>query len=319
MKNVAAEQIFRKVVPNKVTECSLANARGEICIRDKALEEISKVHGIGLTDPAQILVEAKKKTGCVTQKCVLEKTLQVSRNSAPETAKSFHVDVKRHGPTDSHFLSNSHVDNILQQWQALVEGFFAYNFNMLNYAKYSWRNNAVNNNPDTLATVNLTDLVGSKGFTTAGCIINSDVYQGPGKHWMSLVVDARGPKRWTVEFFNSSGNSPAPEWVNWLVKSRGQLEEISKGIPVEIVNVIGLRQQYSKSECGVYSLFYIWGRLRGVPPEVFLKTHIPDRYMFEFRQHLYADRADRLPEAEFNWDDYQKKTRIEWEERHHDR
>lgn len=314
----SAEKIFRKVTP-ALTECALGTATDGICIRDSALKKVAKTHKITSTDRALILEGAMTSTGCSTQKCVLEKTIKGTHDDPTELLDSLREDVKVTGPTNSKLLSNVHIDNTLRQWSAHIPEFFAYNFNMLDYARHSWRHGAVQDSPDTLATVNLAEVFAGK-HKAAGCIINSDTYHGPGKHWMALFVDARGRDRWTVEFFNSSGNSPAPEWVNWLVKTRGQLEELSRdsGIPVEIVNVIGLRQQYSKSECGVYSLYYVWARLQGIPPETFKRVHIPDKYMFEFRQHLFVESSD-TPVKEFDWAEYQKRTPIVWEKQHHDR
>lgn len=314
-----AEELVRGVMPEKISECSLASGKTKTCIRESALKDLSAIFNVSFKNPEQVVEDTKKATGCKTQKCVLTKAVESSK-ATPEIKASLAEDVKHKGPTDSQFLSNVNVDGILKQWSKFIPGMYPYNFNMLNYAKYSWRNNRVFESPDTLATVCLRELVCERGYTTAGCIINSDIYQNAGKHWMALFVDTRGKDRWTVEFFNSSGNSPAPEWVNWLVKSRGQLETVVSRRPprVEIVTATGLRQQYSKSECGLYSLFYIWARLCGVSAEHFKKIQIPDRYMFELRHHLFVDSPDKVPQP-FDWGAYQKMTPIGWESQHHDR
>jgi hypothetical protein len=124
---------------------------------------------------------------------------------------------------------------------------------------------------------------------------------------MALFADARNSDRWTVEFFNSSGNAPAPEWVSWLVKTKAGMELIldreKKKIPVEIMKVSSIRHQQSRSECGLYSLFYIWARLHNIPPEYFMENPIPDQLMFEFRQHLFED-PKRKTVKKFDWTAY---------------
>ncbi len=327
-----ATKIFREAVGDVVTECSLA-ARGEgnTCAPTQVISIALK------SVKAKDLSEAKKKTGCDNEKCVIASVAKMAAGeNVIEISKSLSTDYKISGPTTDKLLSNTNIDNILAQWSRAIPGFFAYNFNMIDYAKYSWRNSSVSNSPDTLATINLQDIICtdcnpaqlSQGvvspgvpltnpkYNTAGCVINSDSYQNSGKHWMALFVDTRGTN-WSVEFFNSSGNSPAPEWVNWLSKSRSQLESLaeSRQIPAKVTIglAVGLRQQNSKSECGVYSLFYIWARLAGIPYETFKKVRIPDKYMFEFRQHLYTGEIAVDDSGKFNWAEYQQRVPISWE------
>ena len=167
---------------------------------------------------------------------------------------------------------------------------------------------------DTLATVDCEELY-KLGFKTMACVINSDTYSGRGKHWMALFGDMRG-STWTVEFFNSSGNPPQKEFYNWLVKAHGQLSNINKS--VEIVKATSLCHQQSKTECGVYSLYYIWARLNGIPHTFFKFNEIPDIIMFEFRQHLFFDtRSNKMPELskskKFNIKEYVKDVQTTWE------
>jgi catalase len=134
---------------------------------------------------------------------------------------------------------------------------------------------------------------------------------------MVLFADVR-ETRYTVEFFNSSGNSPDAEWVNWMVKTKAGIENlIEKGVlpkkDVEILKVSNIRHQKSKSECGLYALFYIWMRLNGVPPEYFATTPVPDQHMFEFRQHLFNDRKRQPSIKKFHWETYRGQVNIKWE------
>jgi hypothetical protein len=134
----------------------------------------------------------------------------------------------------------------------------------------------------------------------------------------------------TVEFFNSSGNQPQPEYAKWLDKVRDELSNLD-GVNPTIIKVCKWRHQHSRSECGVYALFYIYARLRGVPPSFFQDAPVPDQYMFEFRRHLYAHSAafsDRAVSSstvtqigkastdltDWSWDDFVEKNSTEWDE-----
>lgn len=308
-----------ELIPEAVSECALYlnKSSGDTCMSSDAVQAVGSA--LGLIGDSRVVIEAaKEKLDCDNERCVLGKMIPVLGEDKVRHEINTFLKVK--GPTDSKLLSNVHIDSTLKQWTAMAKDFYPYNFNMLNYASYAYDNGYILNHPDTLATVLFVDLyngeLNGKKYRCAGCVINSDSYQGSGKHWMALFADSRGGDRWTVEFFNSSGNAPAPEWVSWLVKTRSGMESIlereKKKIPVEIMKVSDIRHQQSKSECGLYSLFYIWARLHGIPPEYFMSNPIPDQLMFEFRHHLFDD-PKRKNVRKFNWNEYKNQVNVEWE------
>jgi len=310
-ESVEKDKIVSQLVKDNISECAvyLNRAPGEPCIAPETTKKIGAALGI-TGSPAEIVNSSKQKLSCDSERCLLGQLERVIGRDRAEYEKKVHLKIE--GPTDSSLLSNKNIDGVMFQWSIAFPEFYAYNFNMKNYASYSWRNGRVNDSPDTLATISFTDLYAA-GKRCAGCIINSDVYQGDGKHWMCLFADARNPSKYTVEFFNSSGNAPAPEWVNWLIKTKNQMEGLSpKPTEVEIIKVTNIRHQQSKSECGLYSLFYIWARLNNIPTDYFMNNIIQDQTMFEFRQHLFDDKT-RKSLKKFNWDEYKKTTDIEWE------
>lgn len=293
------------VMPAQISECSLtASGNGQSsCLGGDDAAAVARA--VGAVD----MTAAREATGCTSEKCVVAA-------AAPKLGRSVaHGLITRNykieGPTDSTLLSNVNIDTILQQWTAQWPDFFAYNFNMLNYAQYNYQNGYVEDKPDTLATINVGELY-KKGFRTAACVINSDKYQGGGIHWMCLFADMRDAGTATVEFFNSAGGCAAPEWYNWLAKAKSELEDA--GIKtVRIINCGKVVHQDSMSECGVYSLFYIWSRLNGMAAADFQRAKIPDRYMFEFRQHLFAGPKAVDDNGKFNWEAYKATTKIEWQ------
>lgn len=315
IKPAEKDNTIKSLMRDNISECAifLEKGPGQPCSSDEVMAEVGKSLNVSGTSD-NILSAAKSKLGCNTEKCVLEKMAGTLGHD--KVRREILKYLKVAGPTSSSLLSNVHIDNTLQQWGSNFTGFYPYNFNMRNYASYSYRNSRVLSTPDTLATVQFDDLyLGASKYTHCGCVINSDVYQGDGKHWMALFADARGA-RWTVEFFNSSGNSPAPEWVSWMEKTKIQMERAAektcKSVTVATVKVTSLRHQESKSECGLYSLFYIWARIHEIPLEYFMSNYIPDQLMFEFRQHLFDD-PTRPVMKKFDWAEYTKITNIKWE------
>lgn len=304
------DKIVAKLIPEKPSECAIWLQTAPVCSSDKAVALVGRAVGTDGT-PEEIMAAAKTKLTCDTEKCVLTKAGIDAQLVRGELALRF----KRDGPLSPALLSNVDIDNIMQQYSAAFPKFFPYNFNMRDYAKFSFKSGKVLHEPDSLATVQFESLY-RRGIRCCGCIINSDVYAGPGKHWMALFADARGPK-WTVEFFNSSGNPPVAEWINWMEKTRGQMEAVIREEKLsvadpKIVKVSSMRHQDSKSECGVYSLFYIWARLNDVSHEYFGSTRVYDQHMFEFRRHLFEDSMDQS-RGPFVWKEYTAKYETKWE------
>ena len=309
MGAITKDSIVGKLIPDNITECSLCVGDREVCISDPVVKKISVVMGSN-GSAVEIMDDAKKKLNCDGEKCVLKK---LSSNLGHDTVKrEISLYLKVDGVTDNTLLSNVHIDNTMLQWSNHYSTFYPWNFNMLNYASYSFSHGRVLNQPDTLATINFADICedGAK-YNCGGCVINSDVYQGGGTHWMSLFVDIRTPP-WTVEFFNSSGNSPAPEWVNWMEKTKLGLQSRPNAPTVVAMKSSSMHHQKSRSECGLYSLFYIWARINKIPVEYFAKNRISDELMFEFRHHLFDD-PNRKKIKSFDWAEYSKSVNIKWE------
>ncbi len=288
-------------VPETISECSIVAGDGPTCMDADASAKITTALGVTTID------EAKTAVGCDSERCLVERAAQQigHKNARAIIGRYFKID----GPTDASLLSNVNIDTTLEQWAEKFRDFYPYNFNMKNYTKYHYENGRVEDGPDTLATVNVGELY-RKGVRTAACVINTDVYQGNGEHWMCLFVDMREPGKATVEFFNSAGGCPQVAWQNWLVKTKEELE--AAGIAdVQICGCSKIIHQSSMSECGVYSLYYIWSRLNGVTWRELSSVKIPDKLMFEFRQHLFTNPI--IDGGKFDWDKYQKRVRIKWQ------
>lgn len=295
------------MIPSTVSNCSLCSTDKNVCITHNTIKTIASE-----LKSAASIEGIRSATGCADDTCVI-KTAATRGIITKNTAAREMANLKISGPTDAGLLSNVNIDTILQQWMILFEGqFFAYNFNMLNYMDYSFKNGMTYDTPDTLATILWDDLY-DKGYKCCACVINTDVYQGGGKHWMALFADWRTPT-WSVEFFNSSGNAPAPEWIAWMEKTKAQMNIRMKGAAnVVTVRASSMKHQKSKSECGLYSLFYIWARLNGVSYEYFKTTLVSDELMFEFRQHLFKNPKGVDETGKFNWTKYKSLVNIRWE------
>lgn len=322
-RSVEKDEVVSKIIPPVVTPCSLISPQAQLgastCMSPQTVEKISVLLGIdqaeedtvGGGNDVHAVEKAKEILGCGTEVCVLRRLEGKLGRSLVE--REIRANLKVEGPTGTGLLTNVNIDAVMSQWALKYRTFFAYNFNMRNYKQYSFRNGEVLNAPDTLATVDWSDLIaGSPAWETGACVANTDVYQNMGKHWIALFVDLRGKDHASVEFFNSSGNSPQPEYLDWLIKTKLQVE--STGRNAKIIKCCSIRHQHSMTECGVYSLFYIYARLNGVPAEYFMERPVPDQLMFEFRQHLFTDGNEGSNSTYvFSWDSFAKKVPVKWE------
>lgn len=300
------------LIPDKVSECSLVRegSKGGTCLSDKAVEYLTKKAGVNVThlsdEDAMKLIH--ERYGTHSDRGLLTKL-------PDDLAIAEQINLKIPGPKGTELLSNTDIDGIMKQWEAAFDGFFAYNFNMLDYTEFSFRDGRVRATADTLATIDPAELMGK--YDCAACIINSDVYRGHGKHWMAIFVDNRGPHP-TAEFFNSSGRAPVPEWLSYLERAQRGVDAAnsmkatrSTKSKCAIINN-QLVQQHSMTECGLYSLFYVWSRLNNMPYGYFDKEQVFDQLMIEFRAHLF-DGYVTDPDGRWSFDDFKKSNHVKWD------
>lgn len=58
-------------------------------------------------------------------------------------------------------------------------------------------------------------------------------------------------------------------------------------------------------------MFYIWARLNHTPADYFIHNVVPDQFMFEFRQHLFAKPDDDV--KPFDFEKFSRDVKIKWD------
>ena len=134
---------------------------------------------------------------------------------------------------------------------------------------------------EELCSFNLAKQIAQKK-TKIGIIFNTDTHDKGGEHWISMFINI---KKGRIFYFDSVGKSAPPEvhaFVGRIVKQGSELTTPIKFLfdqnhPVE--------HQYSQTECGIYSLYFIVHMLEDKITEHYLKTHIiKDDYVHQFRR-----------------------------------
>tara|TARA_Y100000782_G_scaffold115602_2_gene161354 strand:+ start:12856 stop:13773 length:918 start_codon:yes stop_codon:yes gene_type:complete len=113
--------------------------------------------------------------------------------------------------------------------------------------------------------------------TKIGVIFNLDPHYKSGSHWVSLFINI---KKQEIYYFDSNG-IPPPKQIDKLMDT---IIEQASDIGLKFKKMINNKQhQYSDTECGMYSLYFIINMLKGKNFQTFIKTRVPDSKMVEFR------------------------------------
>lgn len=279
---------------------------GAPCSSDKVLvviEEFAK--SAQLTDdvdpPSGVLPDsedvrtAAAVLGCTSESCIINHPTfrdfaEKWGVASQELTRELELRYKAPGPRNSfELLSNNHIDSTLRRWARVYPDFFPCTFAMMDFDKNGDRFGTIDllSVIDGRESVNLGPGIGMvvRAATTFGCVLNTDVSTGGGKHWVAAFVDCRpSNKKWTVEYFNSAGNPPPRPVTGWMERTRARLQQRH---PTTTVAVTTVDHQESQTECGLYALYYIRCRLTGTPHQFFFDNVIPDAAMTEFRRHVF--------------------------------
>jgi hypothetical protein len=114
---------------------------------------------------------------------------------------------------------------------------------------------------------------GSGGYERVALVVNTDTSDGPGIHWVAVFVDN---KTKTLEIFDSTGTRVNDCIFRLLLRSWPRTEYVY----TENKTV----HQLGKTECGVYSLYYIVSRLCGLPSKELYTTVIRDDEISKLRR-----------------------------------
>lgn len=236
-----------------------------ICSNQETLQAIADKVEVHTKSGPAIVNAAKKATGCNSELCVVRKLV----DNADDVIKRHW---KPHGPRGMSWLSNVHIDNVLEWWED-EHDFVHIPFACIDFMKTG----------EPLARMSIPTLASKR--KPAACVINTDVRSGTGKHWFCLFINPVTPDHVEIEYFNSSGNNPMVEILEYITECKRSSEP--HGIDVALVVASTMRHQYSDSECGPYSLYYLWSRLKGIDHDVFGRRHIKDSEMTRFRSAVF--------------------------------
>ena len=119
-----------------------------------------------------------------------------------------------------------------------------------------------------------------EGKTKIGIIFNLDPHHKPGSHWVAMFINT---KKREIYYLDSYGEKIPRQINKFANKVKKQSLKIGNKKEYKLIEN-KRRHQFSESECGMYSLYFIIQMLKGYPFSKFLKKRIKDKYMIKLRK-----------------------------------
>jgi hypothetical protein len=120
----------------------------------------------------------------------------------------------------------------------------------------------------------------NEGKQKTGIIFNLDAHNKPGSHWVGMFIDS---KRREIYYLDSYGEKIPKQIKKFATKVQKQSLNIGNKKEYKLLEN-KRRHQFSESECGMYSLYFIIKMLKGTTFKKFTSKRIKDSYMTTLRR-----------------------------------
>ena len=120
-----------------------------------------------------------------------------------------------------------------------------------------------------------------KGIRGIGFIFNLDPHFKGGSHWVGMYINLHSLDKPLVGYSDSYGFKP-PRLVARLMKA------LRLQAPKATLAYNARRFQRSDTECGMYSMYFLFCMLSGISFKLFVKRRVPDLFMLNLRKVLFS-------------------------------
>jgi hypothetical protein len=273
LPNLPAE--IQKEVGDLSSQCF-----AEGCVKDAhATNALAKAHGVQPEATPAATVAAVTTKLVTSGTCTREDQTCVWKTAIAKTADPIFEEVlqlyfKPPGPQAEEWLSNMEIDKILSTLQALHPEFHHVPYQM----------------DDTLKDVE--PMILGEG-ESMGVVVNTDRSSGRGIHWYAFFACRRNSE-FELSYFNSAGTQLQDAPSKWFhdyyasVLSRKAELGLRKVCMRKSSDVTTKSLQDNSHSCGVWSIFYIWMRILGVPHSWFIPSNVTDETMQFMRKRFFA-------------------------------
>ena len=228
--------------------------------------------------------ELAKELGCKkdNSRCIIERSLLSHKEKKALLNAYFRPKMPDEWKKNPQmWLSSDDISNVMQQYEKAYPEFRFLGVVPIDFSApdpYSPGPKKCMNNQ--FCEVNLAEEK-SKGRRILGAVFNLDPHYKSGSHWIALAIDLQ---RNCVYYFDSYGIAPPNQiarFMRYLTLQEPRLKLQSNG----------RRFQYSDTECGMYSMYFIIRMIAGESFKKFCKNPIHDKWMIEFRNTLFDNNS----------------------------
>jgi hypothetical protein len=227
--------------------------------------------------------ELKTKFGdtCTNEKCWYKQFSDVNELQgmndlfAPNSPSSW-----KENPNE--WLSSSDIANVMKQYMKIYKCFQFYGPAPIDF------DTMINKTcvEEDLCRFNIKNLM-ENGKFKVGISFNTDPHNRRGEHWISMFVNIR---KGIIFFFDSAGEVAPPQIMKLVERIVQQGKELPSPIQFKFDQNYPTQHQYSTTECGMYSLYFMVSMLEDKLTQKYLKTHIiTDKHMTKLRKIYYNE------------------------------
>lgn len=246
----------------------------------KEVENVRKVYNqehpresqISPGDPVTVWSEVKKRLhdACKSghAECILANLIQ-----KPKAPGSWKVNPEE-------WITTDEIDHIEHQFERVFKDYKYIGSFPIDFDKHTKTGECL---VSALCSMDIKSLY-AKGYRQIGIIFNTDVSTGPGQHWIATFCDISDElEHPRMTYFDSYAHKPERQ-IQVLMR-RWKKQWDATGIHKKPMKLTynGTRHQYKDSECGVYSIYFHYCCLLGIPME----KRIPDEVVMGLRGVLF--------------------------------
>jgi hypothetical protein len=178
------------------------------------------------------------------------------------------------------WLSSNDIIAVMKQYSKIYKCFEFLGPSPIDFDKVI-SGSCVENN---LCNINIKKLMDAGKFKI-GISLNTDPHNKGGEHWISMFINI---KKGFIFFFDSAGVKAPKQVVALSDRIIKQGLGLTPPIHFKFDQNYPKQHQYTTSECGMYSLYFIVSMLEDKLTQQYLKTHIiTDKYIQKLRKVYY--------------------------------
>lgn len=304
-----------------MTECGLGRGGGSCLLREELSIMLNVLGFPGQTDAIAFL---RQKTGCVDEKCVVDRVLKAAKGTSYEMVieKIRDIAFKVDGPEGANALLDTCVlIRLARQLEANHAGIRFGGLMTIDFMTPP----AFKPYGDPHAVIE--DFEKNR-WKQMHFIFNLDHRMGRGTHWTALVIDV---EKGELQYFDSAGRPPPdgrchgstiePGWTDregyfqaylgrWMTDVRDHFSSTFSSRDGRRMRVVYNATQHQfasdESNCGVYSILFLTLRTAGESMEAINRARITKKVIEKMRSILYQPTSsyrpimpDILPERPF--------------------